>query len=111
RRCEFARSKGSASPSVRSRTQRKVSPYEALTVWPERRRRQLRSEEGRVHRRTSRCLRIELPHSHGGKQRRIEVAEMDAMLCAGLRFRRLPVRDAPAGSATDGAQTPIALEQ
>ena len=42
---------------------------------------------------------VELSRWYGCDERRIEVSQVNPMLDAGLRLKRLPVRDAAAGSA------------
>ena len=53
---------------------------------------------------------IEFAHSHRCYELRIKVSQVDAMLGAWLGIERLPVRDTPAGSATDRLQSSIALD-
>jgi len=53
---------------------------------------------------------IQLADSHRGCELGIKVAQVDAMLRAWLDLDRLPVRDTPAGSATDRPQSSVALD-
>ena len=51
---------------------------------------------------------VEPAHAHRGDQRGIEVAEVDAVLRAGLRIKRLPMRDDAARAAMDRPQRAVA---
>jgi hypothetical protein len=53
---------------------------------------------------------IEPAHSHRRYQLWIKVPQVNAMHGAWLEFERLPVRDTPAGSATERSQSSIALD-
>ena len=53
---------------------------------------------------------IELAHHHRSHEFRIEVSQVDTMLGAWLGLERFPMRDTPAGSATDRPQSSVALD-
>ena len=53
---------------------------------------------------------IELAHLYRRNELRIKVSQVDAVLGTWFEFEWLPVRNTAAGSATNGPQSPVALD-